>query len=63
MIVGLEGKAQGRCFGCAEMPGGGTAEDRARLFSVISSEKTRDNGNALKYRRLHLYINKPSVLL
>ena len=40
-IVQLEDKAQGGCYWCAQMPGAGTEEDRARLFSVIPKDKRR----------------------
>ncbi|GAB0186115.1 mitochondrial enolase superfamily member 1 [Grus japonensis] len=41
-----------------EIPKGGSKEDRARLFLVMSSDRIRGNGHKLKYRRLHLSIRK-----
>lgn len=37
---------------------GSSKEDRARLFSVVPSGRTRDNGLKLKYRRLCLNVRK-----
>jgi len=36
----------------------GFKEDRARFFSVIPSDRTRGNGQKLKYRMLYLNIGK-----
>ena len=37
---------------------GGNEEDLARLFSVVSRERTEGNMNKLKYRKPHLNIRK-----
>ena len=36
----------------------GSKGDKARLFSVVPSERTRGNGHNLKYRKIHLNIQK-----
>ena len=37
---------------------GGCKEDRGKLFSGMLSDRTRNNGHKLKYRKFHLNIKK-----
>lgn len=41
---------------------GGSNSDRARLFSVMASERTRGHGHNLKYGKFDLDVNNPFLL-
>ena len=42
---------------------GGCQEDRAKLFSVVPSNRTKGNGHKLKQRKFHLNMWKNFFLL
>ena len=53
-----EEKAQGDLIKVYKYLKGGCKENRARIFSVVPSGRTRSNGHKLKHRRSPLNISK-----
>lgn len=51
------GKAQGLSYLCIDITEEG-AEDRARLFSLMLSNRARLNGHQLKYRKFQMNVRK-----
>lgn len=54
----MERRLKGNFINAHKYVKGGCKEVRARLFLVFSSDRTRDNGDKLKYRRFPLNIRK-----
>jgi len=53
-----EDKAEGDLISVYIYMKGGYKEHRARLFSVVSSDKARSNGHKLKHQKVHQTIRK-----
>jgi len=57
-LFGLKKRLRGDLRNASKSLQGGCQEDGARLFSVVPSDRTRDNGHKLKHRKFRLNMRK-----